>query len=70
MGFALFGRVVEGLSVVDALYSGYGEGAPRGSGPNQACAQAEGNDYFRREFPKLDHIETARLEETSEKSPS
>jgi peptidyl-prolyl cis-trans isomerase A (cyclophilin A) len=70
MGFAPFGRVVEGLKVVDALYSGYGEGAPRGSGPDQARAQAEGNDYFRREFPKLDHIETARLEETSKQSPS
>jgi peptidyl-prolyl cis-trans isomerase A (cyclophilin A) len=70
MGFAPLGRVVEGLSVVDALYSGYGEGAPRGSGPDQARAQAEGNVYFRREFPKLDHIETARLEETSKKSPS
>jgi cyclophilin family peptidyl-prolyl cis-trans isomerase len=30
-GFAPFGRVVEGLSVVDSLYSGYGEGAPRGA---------------------------------------
>jgi len=63
MGFAPFGRVVEGLSVVDKLYSGYGEGAPRGPGPDQGRAQAEGNDYFRRDFPRLDHIETARLVE-------
>ena len=67
MGFAPFGRVVEGLAVVDALYSGYGEGAPRGSGPHQGRAQAEGNEYFRREFPKLDHIETARLVEAAAK---
>jgi peptidyl-prolyl cis-trans isomerase A (cyclophilin A) len=62
MGFAPFGRVVEGLSVVDKLYSDYGEGAPRGLGPDQARAQSEGNDYFRRDFPKLDHIKTARVE--------
>ena len=65
MGFAPFGRVVEGLPVVDKLYSGYGEGAPRGPGPDQGRAQAEGNDYFRRDFPRLDHIETARLVEPS-----
>ena len=64
MGFAPFGRVVEGLSVVDKLYSGYGEGAPRGAGPDQGRAQSEGNDYFRREFPDLDHIKSARLVES------
>src|SRR6266550_859381 len=30
MGFAPFAQVVEGMDVVDRLYSGYGEGAPRG----------------------------------------
>jgi peptidyl-prolyl cis-trans isomerase A (cyclophilin A) len=63
MGFAPFGRVVEGLAVVDKLHSGYGEGAPRGSGPDQGRAHAEGNEYFRRAFPKLDHIKTARIVE-------
>src|SRR5213596_1497254 len=29
MGFSPFGRVVEGMDVVDRLYGGYGEGAPR-----------------------------------------
>jgi peptidyl-prolyl cis-trans isomerase A (cyclophilin A) len=60
-GFAPFGRVVEGMSVVDQLYSGYGEGAPRGAGPDQGRAQSEGNRYFRGDFPKLDHIKSARL---------
>jgi peptidyl-prolyl cis-trans isomerase A (cyclophilin A) len=60
-GFAPFGRVVEGMSVVDSLYSGYGEGAPRGMGPDQGRAQAEGNSYLRGSFPKLDSIQTARL---------
>jgi peptidyl-prolyl cis-trans isomerase A (cyclophilin A) len=60
-GFAPFGRIVEGMEVVDSLYSGYGEGAPRGAGPDQGRAQAEGNAYFRRDFPKLDHVKSARL---------
>lgn len=62
-GFAPFGKVVEGMSVVDGLYSKYGEGAPSGMGPSQGRAQSEGNRYFRREFPDLDHIKTARLVE-------
>ena len=60
-GFAPFGRVVEGLPVVDSLYSGYGEGAPRGMGPDQGRAQSEGNAYLKGSFPKLDFVKTARL---------
>ena len=60
-GFAPFGRVVEGMAVVDSLYSGYGEGAPRGMGPDQGRAQAEGNAYLRGSFPKLDLVKTARV---------
>lgn len=62
-GFPPFARVVEGMSVVDKLFSGYGEGAPRGAGPRQDRAQAEGNAYFRSDFPKLDHIESVTLVE-------
>ena len=32
-GFAPFGQVISGMEVVDSLYSGYGEGAPQGHGP-------------------------------------
>jgi peptidyl-prolyl cis-trans isomerase A (cyclophilin A) len=60
-GFAPFGRVVEGMAVVDSLHSGYGEGAPRGMGPDQGRVQAEGNAYLRGSFPKLDFVKTARL---------
>jgi peptidyl-prolyl cis-trans isomerase A (cyclophilin A) len=60
-GFAPFGRVVEGLAVVDSLYSGYGEGAPRGMGPDQGRAQGEGNAYLRGSFPRLDFVKTARV---------
>jgi peptidyl-prolyl cis-trans isomerase A (cyclophilin A) len=70
MGFAPFGRVVEGMDAVDRLYSGYGEGAPRGSGPDQGRAHNEGNEYLRRDFPQLDHIKTARIvEPAAEETP-
>lgn len=54
--FAPFGVVVSGMEVVDQLYSGYGEGAPRGSGPSQGRIQAEGNAYLEQEFPELDYV--------------
>jgi len=62
-GFAPFGQVIEGMDVVDSLYSGYGEGAPSGAGPRQDRIQNEGNAYLKREFPKLDYVKTARLVE-------
>jgi peptidyl-prolyl cis-trans isomerase A (cyclophilin A) len=61
MGFPPFGQVVEGMSVVESFYSGYGEGAPRGRGPYQGRIQSEGNRYLRDEFPELDYIEKATL---------
>jgi peptidyl-prolyl cis-trans isomerase A (cyclophilin A) len=62
MGFAPFGQVVEGMEVVDALYGGYGEGAPRGRGPDQFRMHIEGEKYLARQFPKLDKIKTVRVE--------
>jgi len=61
MGFAPFGQVVDGMDVVDALYSGYGEGAPNGAGPSQGQIQAEGNRYLEAEFPQLDHVIRATI---------
>jgi peptidyl-prolyl cis-trans isomerase A (cyclophilin A) len=58
-GFAPFGRVSSGMSVVEKLYGGYGDGAPRGTGPDQGRIQAEGNSYLVPGFPKLDFIKTA-----------
>ena len=60
-GFTPFGQVVEGMSVVDSLFSGYGEGQPRGGGPDQGRLQMEGNAYLKREFPKLDAVKTAKV---------
>jgi peptidyl-prolyl cis-trans isomerase A (cyclophilin A) len=59
MGFAPFGTIVSGLNVVDQLYSGYGEGYPRGRGPDQGRMQLEGNTYLMRDFPQLDFINKA-----------
>ncbi|GLC25638.1 peptidylprolyl isomerase [Roseisolibacter agri] len=62
LGFAPVGRVTEGLArVVDSLYSGYGEGPPRGKGPDQDKLAAQGNIYLQRDFPRLDYIRTARV---------
>lgn len=61
MGFSPFGQISKGMDVVDSLYKGYGEGAPRGAGPDQGRLQQEGNAYLDTSFPKLDHIIRATL---------
>ena len=61
MGFAPFGKVIEGITVVDNLYKNYGEGFPRGRGPAQDRIQSEGNRYLKSEFPNLDYIKQATL---------
>jgi peptidyl-prolyl cis-trans isomerase A (cyclophilin A) len=61
MGFSPFGKVVEGMEVVDSLYNGYGEGAPRGSGPSQGQITAEGNEYLKARFKELDYVKTAKI---------
>jgi cyclophilin family peptidyl-prolyl cis-trans isomerase len=58
-GFAPFGQVTEGMDVVGKLYSGYGEGAPQGNGPDQGRIEAEGKAYLDKEFPRLDSIRSA-----------
>jgi peptidyl-prolyl cis-trans isomerase A (cyclophilin A) len=60
-GFASFGKVVEGMDIVDSLYKGYGEGAPRGRGPDQGRIQDEGNAYLEKDFPQLDGVKHAEI---------
>jgi peptidyl-prolyl cis-trans isomerase A (cyclophilin A) len=62
-GFSPFAEVVEGMDVVDKLYDGYGEGAPRGRGPRQDLIAQQGNEYLNDKFPMLDYIKTARIVE-------
>jgi peptidyl-prolyl cis-trans isomerase A (cyclophilin A) len=61
MGFSPFGKVTEGMDVVDKINGEYGEGAPRGGGPNQGRVQAEGNTYLKKDFPNLDYIKSATI---------
>lgn len=67
MGFAPIGKVVDepgqggGMSIVDSLYADYGEGAPRGKGPNQGRIGSKGNEYLKAEFPNLDYIKSIRV---------
>ena len=58
-GFLPFGRVVEGMEVVEKLYYSYGELMPRGSGPDPEKSEMLGESYFARTFPRLDKIEKA-----------
>ena len=58
-GFSPFGEVIEGMDIIDQLYSGYGEGAPSGKGPNQGLIQAKGNTYLEASYPKLSYISDA-----------
>ena len=61
-GFAPFGQVTEGMeTVVDKINPEYGEGAPRGRGPDQGRLQAEGNAYLGKDFPNMDFIKHATI---------
>jgi peptidyl-prolyl cis-trans isomerase A (cyclophilin A) len=61
MGFSPFGKVIEGMDVVDKINGEYGEGAPRGRGPDQSRIQQEGNAYLKKDFPNLDSIKSVTL---------
>lgn len=57
MGFAPFGKVVDGMDVIDRLYSGYGEHSGGGMrAGHQGKLFEEGNAYLDREFPLLDKL--------------
>lgn len=55
MGFAPFGKVIEGLHVVNNINSEYGED------PSQQLIKETGNVYLKREFPRLDYVKRATL---------
>jgi peptidyl-prolyl cis-trans isomerase A (cyclophilin A) len=55
MGFAPFGQVSSGMSVVESIYAGHGQE------PDQGRITAEGNSYLKQSFPRLDYIKTAKI---------
>ena len=56
-GFSPFGRVVDGMGVLNLLYGGYGEGPP------QERVLKEGNAFLRAEYPNLDYVQSITLKE-------
>ena len=56
-GFAAFGQVVSGMNIAEGLYSGYGEK------PDQGAITDQGKAYLDKNFPKLDSIKSATIEE-------
>ncbi|WP_437230062.1 peptidylprolyl isomerase [Planctomicrobium sp. SH661] len=56
-GFAPFGQVVQGMDIVEAINSEYGEK------PDQGRIQSQGNAYLNKTFPNLDGITKATIVE-------
>jgi cyclophilin family peptidyl-prolyl cis-trans isomerase len=63
--FVPFGKIVEGMSVADALDTEYGEAAGGGirAGKQEPLFQT-GNEYLKSNFPHLDYIRLATIAET------
>lgn len=61
-GFAPVGEVTSGMEIVDLLYKNYGEGPPRGNGPDQNRIISDGNMYLQANFPQLDYIKKASIQ--------
>jgi cyclophilin family peptidyl-prolyl cis-trans isomerase len=63
-GFAPFGKVVEGMDVVDSINSEYAEKSGGGMrAGRQGKLFEEGNAYLDREFPRLDKLIRATIVE-------
>lgn len=64
-GFAPFAVIVEGMDVVDKLYTCYGDAAnprnPGAKGPNQQYVQQLGNAYLEKGWPQLSGIKKATI---------
>lgn len=57
MGFTPFAKVVKGMDVVDSIFSGHRER------PDQEAIQRRGNAYLESNFPELDYIKKATIQE-------
>ena len=57
MKFCPFGKVVDGMDVVDSFHQGYGETVTK----EQGNITNKGNGFLREKYPELDYIKTAKL---------
>jgi peptidyl-prolyl cis-trans isomerase A (cyclophilin A) len=64
MKFAPIGKVVEGLDVVRQINGRYGEG------PDQEQIGLRGNEYLKANFPDMDFIKEAKIENDNTKKKS
>jgi peptidyl-prolyl cis-trans isomerase A (cyclophilin A) len=53
--FSAFGKVVDGMDIVDQIYSGDAQN------PQQDMIKHDGNTYLTKAFPHLDYIKTATI---------
>ncbi len=61
-GLNPFGRVIQGMEVVDSLFSGYGSNSGDGVRQGkQGPIEEGGNAYLDREYPRLDRILRAHI---------
>ncbi len=61
-GFAPFGKVIEGMEVIESFYAEYGENSGGGMRTNKQDQMFEqGNKWLDENFPKLDRIKKARI---------
>jgi peptidyl-prolyl cis-trans isomerase A (cyclophilin A) len=49
------------MKTVEMFYDKYGEGAPKGIGPDQSRIRTEGTAYLLTDFPALDYIKKATI---------
>jgi peptidyl-prolyl cis-trans isomerase A (cyclophilin A) len=59
--FTPFARVIQGMDVVDRLYSGYGEMKPEGQYIDSGRVEEATNDYLVSRFPKLDYVKKTEI---------
>jgi homoserine O-acetyltransferase len=68
--FTVLGRVIEGMSVLDSLYSGYGENSGAGVRQGrQGPLETGGNAFMDREYPLLDRIRRVTVTTASRMTP-
>ena len=58
LGFPAFGEVIEGMDVLDMLYTGYGEQVTS----LQGQIESQGNSFLEKSYPRLDKITSATIE--------